>query len=86
MAEKKNGGDPEGCRREVLGRGPDAAYGPASSDGLQVPLVGCVGRGGGVRMLGVLKSNISVMSSCAASLAVNDGMLKRVSISFKIAV
>ncbi len=50
------------------------------------PLVGCVGTVGGVFHGTFWKSKNSLISNCAASRLVKLGKLKRVSISFKMAV
>src|SRR4051794_12581434 len=61
-------------------------YGAASSCALHVPVVGCVGNGGGVSQCGVLKSKNSSKPVAAASRAVSEGTLNWVSMNFRIDV
>jgi hypothetical protein len=82
--------------RNVVSRRPfpfgetSSVYGCPSRCGSQSPLVGWIGNGGTVNICGELKSKKpfcgSVMSPAVASRWVSGGTLKRVSISFRIAV
>ncbi len=60
--------------------------GETSSEKLHGRFVNCGGSGGGVASAGVVKSNISVISSCEASRLVSGARLKRVSTNFSIEV
>ncbi len=57
--------------------------GETSSAALHAPFVGCSGSGGGDSNAGVEKSNISVMSSAHASLAVSGLSPKRTSMNLR---